>query len=167
MVSRNSPRKMFLIRPRNSPLLRGRIGKSTNSHEPFWRTLPVKMVKMERRKNTFKCVGVDFSSRFIHHCLSLNILFFVIICVRVGKESFWSFRLPSVFVKGEFSESSRFWGEGEILTLVADLGRSFSPLFFVCSLTGTWGPARVFSLHLRFFEKWMIPNNKMAPLCRP
>ena len=46
------------------------------------------MVKMERRKNTFKCVGVDFSSRFIHQFLSLNILFFVIICVRVGKEAF-------------------------------------------------------------------------------
>ena len=39
------------------------------------------------------------------------------------------FRFPSVFVKGEFFGSSRFCGEGEILTLVADQGHSFSPLF--------------------------------------
>ena len=36
MVSRNSPGKMFLIRPRNSPLFRGGIGKSTNNHEPYY-----------------------------------------------------------------------------------------------------------------------------------
>ena len=63
------------------------------------------------------------------------------------------FRLPSVFGEGEFSDSSRFWGEGEILTLVADQGHSFSPFFcLVIFLTGTWGLARVFSLRLRILE---------------
>ena len=90
-------------------------------------------------KTFFICVGTCFSSRFTPQLLSLNILFFVTFCGEgkafVLKGSFgflsfcWSFWLPSVFVKGEFFGSSRFCGEGEILTLVADQGHSFSPLF--------------------------------------
>ena len=76
------------------------------------------------------------------------------------ERSFWSSRLPSVFAKGEFSESSRFWGEGEILTLVADQGHSFSPFFCLVFLTGTWGLARVFSLRLSFLKNgWLQTTN--------
>ena len=124
-VSRNSPRKndfdlwwfrvilqgkMFLIRPRNSPFLRGRIGKSANNHEAFWRTLPVKMVKIVRRKNTFKCVGVDFSSRFIHQSLSLNFIFCDYLCEGWERELL------------KFSAPFGFW-EGRVFWILSVLGR--------------------------------------------
>ena len=68
--------------------------------------------------------------------------------------------LLSVLVKGEPFGFSRFWWEEEILTLVADQGHSFSPLLFVYTLTGTWGPARVFSLHLRILKNGSRPTTK-------
>ena len=71
-------------------------------------------------------------------------------------------------MKGEFSESSRFWGEGEILTLVADQGHSFSP--FLCLgffFNGNVGAGSGFLSSFENFGKWMTPNNKLDPLCRP
>ena len=52
---------------------------------------------------------------FIPQYLSLNFVFCEYLFEGWERELV-KFRLPSVFGKGEFSDSSRFWGEGEILT---------------------------------------------------
>ena len=71
-------------------------------------------------------------------------------------------------MKGEFSESSRFWGEGEILTLVADQGHSFSPFFcLVIFFNGNVGAGSGFFSSFENFGKWMAPDNKLDPLRRP
>ena len=126
------------------------------------------MMKNEKTKRHFLYVWVLASVPVLYPNVCLWTLFFVNICLRVGKESLWSFRLPSVFGKGEFSDSSRFWGEGEILTLVADQGHSFSPFFlFGYFFNGNVGAGSGFFSSFENFEKWMTPNNKMDPLCRP
>ena len=118
----------------------------------------------EERENIFKMCGYLLQFPFLYTTFCLWIFLFFYFWCEGGESSFCRSCLPSVLVKGELFGSSRFWWEGEILTLVADQGHSFSPLFFVYSLTGTWGPARVFSLRLRILKNGWFQTTKWT-LC--
>ena len=81
---------MILTSSRNSPIPRGRIGKSTNNHEPFWRTLPIKWWKMKRRKNIFYMCGYLLQFPFYSPIVVFEFFFiFVTLCAGVKKLLYW------------------------------------------------------------------------------
>ena len=133
------------------------FGENTNNNDPTHK-------KVKNEKTFLKCVGTCFSSRFYTPLSVFEYFVLFYFWCEGGVSIFCRSFLLSVLVKGEPFGFSRFWWEEEILTLVADQGHSFSPLLFVYTLTGTWGPARVFSPHLRILKNGWFQTTKW-PLC--
>ena len=152
-VSRNSSRKNDFDKFAKFPITEGMNREERKQPRTLLKNPPNKMKNGKTKRHLLFAWVLASVPVFIPQYLSLNFVFCEYLFEGWERELV-KFRLPSVFGKGEFSDSSRFWGEGEILTLVADQGHSFSPFFclVIFFLTGTWGLARVFSLRLRILK---------------
>ena len=128
MVSRNSPRKNDFDKFAKFPIIEGKNREERKQPRTLLKNPPNKMKNGKTKRHLLFVWVLASVPVFIPQYLSLYFVFCEYLFEGWERELV-KFRLPSVFGKGEFSDSSRFWGEGEILTLVADQGHSFSPFF--------------------------------------
>ena len=115
MVSRNSPRKNDFDKFAKFPIIEGKNREERKQPRTLLKNPPNKMKNGKTKRHLLFAWVLASVPVFIPQYLSLNFVFCEYLFEGWERELV-KFRLPSVFGKGEFSDSSRFWGEGEILT---------------------------------------------------